>query len=119
VLQRRFHALEIFRESDHGFLRIPFGESREEVGVAGAEMPLDPIIHPGQAKNLNRPRAGGAVRVTVKPPVEKYISRYDLKATPKTGFYKGAGQYDARITLPMAVAGGCAAPRKCLEPNLT
>jgi hypothetical protein len=46
--------LEIIRESDHGLPGIPFGQSREEVRVSDTEMTFDPIIHPGQAKNLNR-----------------------------------------------------------------
>jgi hypothetical protein len=118
MLQRRLYHLEIFRESDHGLSGIPFGQSREDVRVSDTEMTFDPIIHPGQAKNLNRPRAAGAISVAVKPPVEKHISRRDFHATPKAGFYKGAGQDDARITLQMTVAGGRAASRKCLEPNL-
>jgi hypothetical protein len=118
MLQRRLYHLEIFRESDHGLSRIPFGQSREEVKVSDTEMTFDPIIHPGQTKNLNHPRAGGAIGVAVKPPVEKHISRLDYHATPKASFYKGAGQHDARITLQMAMAGGRAASRKCLEPNL-
>jgi hypothetical protein len=83
--------LEIFRESDHGLSGIPFGQSCEEVGISETEMTFDPIIHPGQAKNLNRLRAVGAIRMTVKSPVEKHISGLDFHATRKTGFYKGAG----------------------------
>jgi len=118
VLQRLGYHLKIFRESGHGLSGIPFGKSREEVGVSDTEMTFDPIIQPGQAKNLHRPRAVGAIGVAVKPPVEKHISRLDLHAAPKAGFYKGAGQDDARITIQMTVAGGRAASRKCLEPNL-
>jgi hypothetical protein len=119
MLQRRlYYHLEIFRESDHGLSGIPFGQSREEVRVSNTEMTFDPIIHPGQAKNLDRLRADGAISVAVKPPVEKHISRLDFHATSEAGFYKGAGQHDARITLQMAVPGGRAASRKCLEPNL-
>ena len=110
--------MKIFRESDHGLSGIPFGQPREEVRVSDTEMTFDPIIHPGQAKNLNRPRAAGAISVAVKPPVEKHISRLDLHAAPKAGFYKGACQDDARITLQMTVAGGRAASRKCFEPSL-
>jgi hypothetical protein len=118
MLQRRLYHLEIFRESDHGLSGIPFGQSRDKVRVSDTVMTFHPIIHPGQEKNLNRPRAAGAISVAVKPPVEKHISRFDFHATSKAGFYKGAGQDDARITLQMTVAGGCAASRKCLEPNL-
>jgi hypothetical protein len=119
MLQRRLCNLEIFRERDHGLSGIPFGQSREEVRVSDTEMTFDPIIHPGQAKNLNRPQAAGAISVAVKPPVEKHISRLEFHATPKTGFYKGAGQDDARVTLQMTVAGGRGASRKCLDPDLT
>jgi hypothetical protein len=118
MLQRRLYHLEILLQSDHGLSGIPFGQSREEVRVSDTEMTFDSIIHPGQAKNLNRPRAAGAIGVAVKSPVEKHISRLDFQATPKAGLYKGAGQHDARITLQMTVAGGRAASRKCLEPNL-
>ena len=118
MLQRRHDRLEIFRESDHGLAGIPFGQSRQEVRVSDTEMTFDPIIRPGQAKNLNRPRAAGPISVAIKPPVEKHISRLDFHAPPKAGFYKGAGQDDARITLQMTVARGRAASRKCLEPNL-
>ena len=119
MLQGRLYHLEIFRESDHGLAGIPFGQSREEVRVSDTEMTFDPSIHPGQAKNLHRPRAAGAISVAVKPSVEKYISRLDFHATPKAGLYEGAGQHDARITLQMTVAGRRAASRKCLEPNLS
>ena len=119
MLQRRLYHLEIFRESGHGLPGIPFGQSREEIRVSDTEMTFDPIIHPGQAKNLNCPRAAGAISVAVKPPVEKHSSRLDFHATPKAGLYKGAGQHDARITLQMTVAGGRAASRKCLEPKLS
>jgi hypothetical protein len=118
VPQRGVYQLEIFRESDHGLSGIPLGKSREGVRVSGTEMTFDPIIHPGQAKNLNGPRKLGAISVAVKPPVEKRISRLDLHAAPKAGFYKGAGQDDTRISLQMTVAGARAASRKCLEPNL-
>ena len=80
-------------------------------------MTFGPIIHPGQAKNLNRARAAGAIGVAIKSPVGKHISRRDFHATPKPSFYKGAGQDDARITLQMTVTGGRAASRKCLDPN--
>jgi hypothetical protein len=53
MLQRGFYHLEIFRESHHGLSGIPFGQTRDEVRVSEAEMTFDPIIHPGQAKNLN------------------------------------------------------------------
>jgi hypothetical protein len=118
MLQRRLYQLEIFRESDHGLLGIPFRQSREEVRVGDTEMTFDQIIHPGQAKNLNRPRAAGAISVAVKPSVEKHVSRLDFHVTREAGLYKGASQHDARITLQMTVAGGRAASRKCLEPNL-
>lgn len=91
--------MQIFRERGHGFTGIPFGQSREEVRVSDTEMTFDPIIHPGQAQNLNRPRAAGAIGVAVEPPVEKHVSGLDLHATPKASFYKGAGQDDARIAL--------------------
>jgi hypothetical protein len=91
MLQRRLYHLEIFREGEHGLSGIPFGKSCEEVRVSDTEMTFDPIIHPGQAKNLNRPRAIGAIRVTVKPPVEKHISRLDSHSTRKTGFNERAG----------------------------
>ena len=55
--------------------------------------------------------------MAVKPAVEEYISRLDFRATRKAGFYKGAGQDDARITLQMTVAAGRAAARIGLEPN--
>ena len=110
--------MEIFLHSDHGLARIPFGQSRKEVRVSDTETAFDSIIHPGQAKNLNPPRAGGAIGVAVKPPMEKHISRLDFQATPKAGLYKGAGQHDARITLQMKMAGGRDAARKCLEPHL-
>jgi hypothetical protein len=80
-------------------------------------MTFDPIIHPGQAKNLNRPRAAGAISVAVKPPVEKYISRLDFRATPKAGCYKGAGQDDARVTLQMTVAGRALPRGKVSSPT--
>jgi hypothetical protein len=118
MLQRRLYHLEIFRESDHGLSGVPFGQSREEVRVSDTVMTFHRIIHPGQEKNLNRPRATGAISVAVKPSVEKDIPRLDFHTAPKTGFYKGAGQDDTRITLQMTVAGGCAASRICLEPNL-
>jgi hypothetical protein len=118
MLQRRLYHLEIFRECDHGLSGIPFSQSRDEIRVSDTEMTFDPIIHPGQAKNLNRPRATGAISVAVKPPVEKHISRLDFHATPKAGFYKGASQHNARITLQMTVAWGRATRRKCFEPNL-
>jgi len=51
-------------------------------------MTFDPIIHPRQAQKLNRPRAVGEISVAVKLPVEKYVSRLDLHATPEIGFYK-------------------------------
>ena len=110
--------MKVFGESDHGLSGIPFGKSGEEVGVSDTEMTLGPIIQPGEAKNLNRPRAVGAISVAVKPPVEKHVSGLDLHAAPKAGFYKGACQDDARITLQMAVAGGRGASRKCLEPSM-
>ena len=81
-------------------------------------MTFGPSIHPGQAKNLNRARTAGAISVAVKPSVGKHISRRDFHATSKAGFYKGAGQDDARITFQMTVAGGRAASRKCHDPNL-
>ena len=56
--------------------------------------------------------------MAIKPPVGKHISRRDFHATSKAGFYKGAGQDHARITFQMPVAGGRAASRKCLDPNL-
>lgn len=118
MLQRRPYRLEIFRESDRGLAGIPFGQSREEVGVSDTVLAFGPIIHPGQEKNLNRARAAGAISVAVKPPMEKHISGPDFHATPKAGFYKGAGQHHARITLQMTVPGGRGAPRKCLEPNV-
>src|SRR4051794_27613460 len=90
VLQRRIHCLKIFRESDSGLARIPFGKSCEDVGITDSEMTLDPIIPPGQTQNLNRPRATGAVGMAVKPPVEKHIPGPDLHAASKAGFYKGA-----------------------------
>jgi hypothetical protein len=49
--------------------------------------------------------------------MEKHIARLDSYATPKAGFYKGAGEDDTRITLRMTVAGWRNASRKCLEPN--
>jgi hypothetical protein len=104
MLQRRFCDSETLRESHHALSGIPFGQPREAVRVSDIEMTFDPIIHPGQAKNLNRPRAAGAVSVAVKPPMDKHISRLDFHATPKAGFDKGAGQDDARITLQMTVA---------------
>jgi hypothetical protein len=118
MLHRRLYHSEIFRESHHGLSGIPFGQSRDEIRVRDTEMTLDPIIHPGQAKNLNRARAAGAISVAVKPAVGKHISRRDFHATSKAGFYKGAGQDDARITSQMTMAGGRAASRKCLDPNL-
>jgi hypothetical protein len=118
MLQRRLYQLDIFRKSDHGLSGIPFGQSREEVRVSDTEMTFDPIIHPGQAKNLNRPRATGAISVAVKPPVEKHIAGLDFHATHKAGFYKGASQHDARITLQMTVPWRRATSRKCLESNL-
>jgi hypothetical protein len=118
MLHRRLYDLEIFRKSDHGLSGIPFGQSREEVRVSDTEVTFDPIIYPGQAKNLNRLRAGGAISVAVKPTVDKHISRLHIHATPEAGLYKRAGQHDTRITLQMTVAGGRAASRECLEPNL-
>jgi hypothetical protein len=118
MLHSRLYHSEIFRESDNGLSGIPFGQSRDKVWVRDTEMTLDPIIQPGQAKNLHRARATGPVSVAVKPPVAKYISGRDFHATSKAGFYKGAGQDDARITFQMTVAGGRAASRKCLDPNL-
>ncbi|HEY2533554.1 MAG TPA: hypothetical protein VGJ20_37435 [Xanthobacteraceae bacterium] len=56
--------------------------------------------------------------MAVKPPVEKHISGFDIHVTPKAGFYKGAGQDNARIALEMAVSGRRAASRISLEPNL-
>jgi hypothetical protein len=117
--QTRLSDLETFRESHHGLPGIPFGKSREEVGVGDTEMTFKPIIHPGQAKKLNRSQAVGAISVAVKPPVENHISRLDFQAAPKSGFYKGAGQDDARITLQMTVAGRRRASRIGLEPNET
>jgi hypothetical protein len=114
---RLYHS-EIFRESHHGLSGIPFGQSRDEIRVGDTEMTFDPVIHPGQAKNLNRARAAGAISVAVKPPVRKHISGRDCHATSKAGFYKGAGQDEARITFQMTVARGRAASRKCLDPNL-
>jgi len=55
MLQCPVYHLKSFRESNHGLSWIPFGKSREEVGVSDTEMTFDPIIEPGQAKNLNRP----------------------------------------------------------------
>ena len=118
MLHGRLYHSEIFRESDHGLSGIPFRQSREEVRVSDTEMTFDPIIEPGQSKNLNRPGAAGAISVAVKPAVGKHISRRDFHATSKAGFYKGAGQDDARITSQMTMAGGRAASRKCLDPNL-
>jgi hypothetical protein len=118
MLHSRLYHSEIFRESHHGLLGIPFGQSCEEIGVRNAEMTFDPIIHPGQAKNLNRARAAGAISVAVKPAVEKHISRRDFHAASKAGFYKGAGHDNARIAFQMTVAGGRAASRKTLDPNL-
>ena len=97
---------------------IPFAKSREEVRVSDTEMTFDPIIQPGEAKNLNGPRAVGAISVTVKLPMEKHVSRLGLHTAPKAGFYKGACQDDGRIALQMAVAGVRAASRKCLVPSL-
>jgi hypothetical protein len=118
VLQWRVYDLKIFRESEHGLSGIPFGKSREEVGISDTEMTFDPIIQPGQAKNVNRPRALGAISVAVEPTVEKHISRLDPHAATKTGLYKGACQDDARITFQMTVTRGRAASRKCLKPGL-
>ena len=56
--------------------------------------------------------------MAIKPPVGKHISRGDFHATSEAGFYEGAGQDNARITFQMPVAGGRAASRKCLDPNL-
>jgi hypothetical protein len=69
--------LEIFRKRDHGLAGIPFGQSRQQIGVTDTEMTFDPIIQPGQAQNLNRPRAARPASVTFKPPVEQHISRLD------------------------------------------
>lgn len=80
-------------------------------------MTFEAIIQPGQPKKLNRPRAVGAISVAVKPSVEKHVSGLDLHSTPKAGFYEGACQDDARITLPMTVAGWCDASRKRLESS--
>ena len=118
MLPSRLCHAEIFRERHHRLSGIPFGQSRDEIRVRDAEMTFDPFIHPGQAKNLNRARAAGAIGVAIKPPVGKHISRRDFHATSKAGFYKGAGQDHARITFQMPVAGGRAASRKCLDPNL-
>ena len=117
--QTRLSDLEIFRESDHGLAGIPFGKSREEVRVSDTEMAFNPIIRPGQAQNLNRPRAVGGISVAVKPPVENHISRLDPHASPKAGFYKGAGQDNTRITLQMTVAGRRSASRKYLDTSET
>ena len=116
--QTRLSDLEIFRQSDHGLAGIPFGKSREEVRISDTEMAFNPIIRPGQAENLNRPRAGGGIGVAVKPPMENHISRLDPQASPKAGFYKGAGQDNTRITLPMTVAGWRGASRKYLDPSM-
>ena len=118
MLHGRLYHSEIFRKGHHGLLGIPFGQSCEEIRVSDTEMTFNPIIHPGQAKNLNRPRAARAIRVAVKPAVEKHISGLDFHAPPKAGFDKGAGQDDACITFQMTVTGGRAASRKCLDPNL-
>jgi len=118
MLHGRLYHPEIFRESHHGLSGIPFGQSRDKIGVRDTEMTFDPIIHPGQTKNLNGARAAGAISVTVKPAVEKHISRRDFHAASKAGFYKGAGHDNARITFQRTVAGGRAAPRKSLDPNL-
>jgi hypothetical protein len=117
MLQRRLHRSEIFRKSDRRLSVIPFGQSREEVRVSATEMAFERIIAPGQAKNLNRSRAAGAVSVAVEPPVEEHISRLDFHAPSKARFYEGTGQDDARVPLQMTVAGGRAASRKCLDPN--
>ncbi len=119
MLQRCFYRLEILRESGHGIARIPFGQSRKGVRISNTEMPFNPIIHPGETKNLNRPRAARAIGVAVETPVEKHVSRLDFRAPRKTGFYKGAGQDHACISFQMTVAGGSAALGKCLEPNLS
>jgi hypothetical protein len=118
MLRRRLYLFESFRKSDDGLAGIPFGQSRDEVRISGTEMAVDAIMPPRQAKNLYRPRAAGAISVAVKPPVEKHMSRLDLRATSKAGFYKGAGQNHARISFHMTVAWGRAAAWKCLEPNL-
>jgi len=109
--------LKTFRESDRGLPGIPLSKPCQDVRVTDTEMTLDPIIQPGQTKNLNRSRAMGAISVAIKPPVEKHVSRLDLHAARKTGFYEGACQHDARITLQVTVAGRRGASRKCLEPR--
>jgi len=118
MLHRCLYHLEIFRESGHGLSRVPLGQSREEIRIRDTEMTFDPMIHPGQAKDLNGPRAARAISVAVKRTVQKHLSRLDFHATRKAGFYKGAGQDDARVTLQMTVTWGRDASRKCLEPNL-
>ena len=117
MLQRRIYCLKTFHESDHGLSGIPLSKPCQDVRVTDTEMTLDPIIQPGQTKNLNRSRAMGAISVAIKPPVEKHVSRLDLYAARKTGFYEGACQHDARITLQVTVAGRRGASRKCLEPR--
>jgi hypothetical protein len=51
-------------------------------------------------------------------PLGQSRDEINFHATSKAGFYKGAGQDDARITFQMTVAGGRAASRKCLDANL-
>jgi hypothetical protein len=99
-------------------LRIALGKSRKEIGICDTEMTFDQIIRPGQSKNLHRPQTVGAVSVTIKPPVEKNIAGLDLRAPSKAGFHKGTCQDDARITVQVQVARGCAAQRKYLESCL-
>lgn len=90
MLQSCLYTLEILRESGPRLARISFGQSRDEVRISDTELAFDAIIHPRQAKNLNRPRAAGAIGVAVEPGVEKHVSWLDFRAAPKAGFYKRA-----------------------------
>jgi hypothetical protein len=62
---------------------------------------FDPIIVPRQAKDRDRARAGGSVRVAIESTVEKHISGLDDYSTSEACFDKGSGKYDARVTVPV------------------
>jgi len=104
------------RQSAHGFSRVLLGEPHQEIGVRHMKVAFGPIISPRQGKYGDRTRTRGAVGMAIESVVEKHISRLDIDSAAESGFDKGAGKYNACVTVKVQVTCRCLAPRKYPKP---
>lgn len=101
----------------HRFERVALRESDDVFRVWRAKMPLNRIVEPGQPQYLQRLPAVTDVHVTIKSPVQQYITRCRRHAAGKARLREGTRQHNRRVPSQVAMSRAKGAAGEALDPR--